>query len=241
MEEDGEDAGGGALDTATFNDVQDRLIGSPGASATASRRTSLESSRASGRRSSVLSRAEQRSRRASSTRPGQHTALRSSMKDLTLSEASLAPGIESIKPGNPLDDWGKFSAGTGTECDACLATHSFVWHTIDDKATCNSCWLDRNVDLCPFCGSRDIIKDRAVLKDCTCCNRSFHVACELQFRTKPHAKGVCVVCEMQARISSSDFSKGQSSAAHRDLMLKHLPTILNHHIFEFPQFFSVDS
>eukprot|EP00282_Hemiselmis_andersenii_P041864 CAMPEP_0172077554 /NCGR_PEP_ID=MMETSP1043-20130122/17123_1 /TAXON_ID=464988 /ORGANISM="Hemiselmis andersenii, Strain CCMP441" /LENGTH=227 /DNA_ID=CAMNT_0012738521 /DNA_START=23 /DNA_END=704 /DNA_ORIENTATION=- len=75
---------------------------------------------------------------------------------------SMPPGgekskdaMEAVKPSNPLDDWGKFSAGTEKECHLCLTTHSHVWHSHPKpdghNVTCNACFIQMHAHICPFC------------------------------------------------------------------------------------------
>lgn len=133
------------------------------------------------------------------------------------------------------DDWGKFSAGMEKECHKCLATHSQLWHWHREVlVTCNACYLELHKTCCPYCGENKV--SERIRKLCQACKRQFHLTCELECRTVPHAFGICIVCEMSVRIAQADFV-----VKYRNLMPKHLPTLLNHHIFHFTDFFSLDT
>jgi hypothetical protein len=148
---------------------------------------------------------------------------------------------QSVKPSNPLDDWGKFSAGSEKECHVCLTTHSRVWHLLpsQDGLTsgtncCNSCFIEMRSTVCPFCGLEELSEGTRLL--CPICKRQTHEHCVKKFRGEEHSMGICVVCELEARIEHSDVS-----SRYRDLLMHQLPTVLNHHIFEFSTFFGTNS
>lgn len=148
------------------------------------------------------------------------------------------PSLPWLKPGNPLDDWGKFSAGTEHECHKCLATHSMLWHHFGptQAVTCNACFLQMEPFACPYCGTAQVKRDEPGMKLCPACQRLSHSSCEEQYRGAPHSLGICVACELAARVDVSDFD-----IRHRGLLSKHLSTLLNHHIFHFKHFFSPHS
>jgi hypothetical protein len=136
-----------------------------------------------------------------------------------------------IRPLKTLNTDATFlGAGSQHECHKCLTTYSYVWRRIGDEEleTCNACFLDGDPLACPYCASHTAT-DGGVMRCCVKCHRLFHRSCEMMFRKQMNAAGICVVCEIEKMLEQRKLRK--------KITLRKLGPILNHHIFEFANYF----